>query len=103
MNPNGSTDTLSADRSLKWQYNYANEMTDYYVTILTDENSFVAREWFQPTAYTGGVEKWHIPTSISLDPGRKYKWRIEMEAEYDGEYEYSGSESLWATFKYSSR
>jgi hypothetical protein len=99
MNPNGNTSLLPRDRTLSWIFNYQ-EMEEYILTIVTEQNELVYRILFQPHSYTGGVEEWQIPIEIGLGISTIYKWRIDTGADYYYHLESTGSESAWATFVY---
>lgn len=100
LSPNSIYDSLSTDRTLSWEYIYLTEMQDYCITIIDNHNKLVLRTVFNPADYSGRLEFWKIPDSISLKKGELYKWRIDTAARYRGGFETSGSESIWATFIY---
>jgi hypothetical protein len=98
--PNGSSEELTIDRKLSWRYEYAIEMEDYCLTVITADNQLVCRELMSPNGYVGGTEAWNIPDTITLISDQIYKWRIDTGAEYVEGLETAGSESAWATFFY---
>ncbi len=100
MLPNGLSSPLPTSRNLSWSYSYTAAMEDYCITILDIEGIFIKRGTFSPGNYTGGTETWTIPSDVVLIPGRVYKWRVDMGAQYIDGLETAGSESAWATFLY---
>jgi hypothetical protein len=100
MTPNGLNNLIEEDRTLRWRYRNYNEMEDYTITILTEENSLVIRSSDMPGNYVGGNENWNIPIDITLISGMIYKWRVDTGGHYVDGYETAGSESYWAYFKY---
>jgi hypothetical protein len=100
MTPNGLAEILGEDRALRWRYRNFNEMENYTITVLSEENSLVLRSNEMPGNYVGGNESWHIPVDIILISGMIYKWRIDTGGHFVDGYETAGSESYWAYFKY---
>jgi hypothetical protein len=100
MRPNGLLDTLSENMNLLWAYPNNLEMEDYCLTLLTGTGNFVIRKIFSPGNYVNDTESWIIPTSLILDPGQVYRWRIDTGARYVAGMETAASESPWATFLY---
>lgn len=109
MLPQSLTDTVEAPVELSWSYNYHVAMEDYVLTILeTTTQELVTRAWFQPTQYIGGTESWTFQPFwrvvdgdsvwVDLKSGHSYQWRIDMQADYDGDVEATGSESAWRYF-----
>ena len=98
LNPNGVLDTLGAERSLSWAWNYHNEMQDYILTIVTLNGELVYRIMLQPGSYDGSGEEWIIPDSIQFEVDTRYLWRIDTGGDYIDNREMTGSESPWATF-----
>ena len=101
MDPNGFNSYLDQDRDLSWRYGYALELENYRLTLVTSENELLGRIIIFPGNYLGYNEYWQIPQSIILEDGIIYKWRIETAAKYVDGKETKGSESSWATFRYS--
>jgi hypothetical protein len=99
MTPNGESSQLGGNRTLTWVYSFTIMMENYCITIINND-SIVTRQMIAPQNYTGGFESWIIPNSIVLIPGVRYKWRVDMGAQYHNLRESSGSESSWATFLY---
>ena len=100
MFPNDRDEQLPDDRKLSWRYNYAIEMEDYVITILSEENELISRQIFTPQNYLGWTEYWKIADEIELESGSIYRWRVEVGADHIGGAELSGSESNWASFIY---
>jgi hypothetical protein len=100
MVPNGVSVPLPDSRKLQWAYDHHIEMEEYCLTILTEENTLVSRKSFAPSNYINNTEYWTIPQSVPLEIGARYKWRIDVGANYLNGVEGTGSESLWATFQY---
>ena len=100
MTPISLLDSLSRGGSLNWRYSYSIEMEDYCLTLLTGTGNFVIRKIFSPGNYVNDTESWIIPTSLILDPGQVYRWRIDTGARYVAGMETAASESPWATFLY---
>ena len=100
MVPNGQSVSLPQDRKLLWRNYCLNEMEDYCITVLTQENELVTRTLLQPTDYFMGEEYFQIPAESILDSGGIYRWRVDVGAQYVDNRETSGSESSWATFLY---
>ncbi len=109
MLPQTTTDSVDFNPELSWSYSYSAAMEDYALTILDlAAQTLVIRIWFQPTNYTGGRESWIFhpfwyvengdSTWIKLESGHIYQWRIDMQADYDGAIEHTGSESDWRYF-----
>ena len=109
MIPQSLADTVEAPISFSWGYSYVTAMEDYVITILDAETQdLIIRDWFQPTQYVGGTETWTFhpywridagdSTWIDLQSGHSYQWRIDMQADYDGNLEHTGSESDWRYF-----
>lgn len=99
MYPNGRDEKIT-DNKLMWFYEYYMAMENYCITIILDDNSLVLREEFQPLNYSGRIEEWFIPDSISFIENRVYKWRIDVHSDYTEGVETSGGESGWAYFIY---
>ena len=100
MVPNGLEVELGSERELFWSYIPVNEMENYTINVVTQNNESLYRKTFQPGNYLGNVENWTIPVEVSLNPGQVYQWRIDTGANYHDGREMSGSESQWATFLY---
>ncbi len=109
MFPRTFEDTISLMPRFEWNYGYHTAMEDYVITILRyNDESLVERVWFQPGDYTGGREHWDFHPHwevrdgdsvwVTLEPGTRYQWRIEQNAQYDGNREHAGAESAWAYF-----
>lgn len=100
MIPNGTTAALPLDRTVLWHNYYLNEMSDYCLTILSEEGDLVTRNLLQPKNYLNGDEYWELPDTIVLEPGGIYKWRVDTGCDYRKGLETGGSESPWAVFHY---
>ena len=109
MDPQSLTDTLNTEREFTWAYGYNIAMEDYVLTILDAQSqALIIRDAFQPTQYIGGTERWTFHPYwkvengdsiwVDLQSGHTYQWRIDMQADYDGNIERTGSESNWCYF-----
>jgi hypothetical protein len=101
MLPNGISQVLPTSRTLDWQNFYIDNTEEYCLTILSEEGHLIHRCVLQPQNYMAGHEKWDIPLEITLESDKYYKWRIDTGARFIEGLETWGSESPWATFKYS--
>jgi hypothetical protein len=100
MSPNGLADLLGTARELKWRTTTDIETEDYCITLLREDNDFIARDVVSPGNYIGGLESYQISINIGLVANQIYKWRIDTGAIYMDGRETVGSESSWATFLY---
>jgi hypothetical protein len=100
MSPNNEARSVGEGRSLSWIFNYDIPMENYTLTILGSADNLVMRRELAPIDYVGGTERFFIPDSIPLFPGRFYFWRVDMGANYIDGMESSGSESEWAIFQF---
>ena len=98
--PNGRGILLPSDRSLSWYYSTSIDMENYCVTVMTEKDSLIVRELFQPHNYVGSLESWQFPDHILLEANKIYKWRIDIGGNYIEGRETSGAESSWARFLY---
>ncbi len=100
MEPNGQFTPLPQDRNLSWTHSYLNEMENYLITLISSDDKLIERLVLQPQNYFDGKEFWQIPSTIPLDSGSSYMWRVDTGANYNAFGESAGSESVWATFIY---
>ena len=100
MLPNGVGDAISSDRKFSWYSSYLLEMEDYCLTITELNGSLIYREIFPPENYEDRTHSKSIPSSVALENGVVYNWRIDTGARYINGLESAASESLWATFLY---